>query len=622
MSINEVTLVENGYEKTYSFSSSILFIALLSSNSSVPIIVALISTFIVIPLKSIKLRKFSITSFISILTSDVIAACVMSIIFVKIGGVGAFVNFPANFFLIVLVSFVNYMVKTIFAIQNIYNTQPGKVKSFSKILFQEYGWIFKYDFWQAIYAVMFYNAIGVFMFNNWEKAPISTKEFATLFMATSLSDVLYFLFWLGAICILMYVPINGWLQSFKTFIMFNKQNVSNVIVNMQEGILVLDHQGVITTHNDAASTMFEYYVPVTIGDKVDGLIRGIQEKSPQNHEILDNILNATRTKTDVFKTDLVLLEGKNKRHLEIIVTPEINRFNEITGSVITIVDTTTLNELLEEKSVQLQIIKEISTELEKKLKELEDTQEALVISEKMAVIGQLVAGVAHEINTPLASIKSNNDLEKMLLDRLDPEKPDMIKKLQVNIRSMNGVTTMALERIMSIVKSLKNFARLDEADLKEVDLHEGIDSTLTIIHSQIMTKPIEIVREFGQLPLVACFPQQVNQVFMNILVNASHAIPDAGGSIIIKTWAEGKEVFVSIRDTGAGIKPENLPRIFDPGFTTKGVGVGTGLGLSICYRIITKHNGKLHVKSEIGVGTEFIIELPLSVLEEGGSNDG
>jgi signal transduction histidine kinase len=167
---------------------------------------------------------------------------------------------------------------------------------------------------------------------------------------------------------------------------------------------------------------------------------------------------------------------------------------------------------------------------------------------------------------------------------------------------------VATERITKIVWSLKNFARLDEAERKPANIHEGIESTLTVLQHQLKNR-IRIVTEFGDLPEIVCHPNQLNQVFMNILVNASQAIA-VRGTITIKTWRESDTVNVSIADTGTGISSEHLSKVFDPGFTTKGVGIGTGLGLSICYKIIKEHGGDIEVESS-EAGTTFIITLPI-----------
>jgi len=259
-------------------------------------------------------------------------------------------------------------------------------------------------------------------------------------------------------------------------------------------------------------------------------------------------------------------------------------------------------------------------ELEKANRELRDMQGQLVQTEKMAALGNLVAGVAHEINTPLGSIHANADVARRALEivreglrdgscQLSAEKAPRIEKAIAILNESNITTATATDRIVGIVRSLRNFARLDEAELKEVDLHEGIESTLTLVYHEYKNR-IEIVRQFGKLPLVQCFPDQLNQVFMNILVNAIHAIKGKG-TITIATRREGDQVILKFTDTGVGIAPENVQRIFDPGFTTKGVGVGTGLGLSIVYKIIQAHHGRIEAASTIGEGTTLTVALPI-----------
>ncbi|MBD2776471.1 sensor histidine kinase [Iningainema tapete] len=278
------------------------------------------------------------------------------------------------------------------------------------------------------------------------------------------------------------------------------------------------------------------------------------------------------------------------------------------------------------------------------LKELQRTQARLLQTEKMSSLGQLVAGVAHEINNPISFIHGNlthvkeysegilNLLElyqqtytnptpqiNYQIEELDIE--FLIKDLPHLINSMREGTT----RIRQIVLSLRNFARLDEADMKFVDIHEGLENTLMILNSRLQatpTKPeINIIKEYGNLPLVGCYAGQINQVFMNILTNAIDALHESNQSalsITLRTFTKDKEwINISIADNGIGIIEENKQRIFDPFFTTKPVGKGTGLGLAIAYQLVVEqHTGMIEVNSILGKGTEFSIVLPMKAKTE------
>ncbi len=171
----------------------------------------------------------------------------------------------------------------------------------------------------------------------------------------------------------------------------------------------------------------------------------------------------------------------------------------------------------------------------------------------------------------------------------------------------------ASERISKIVKSLKNFARLDESEFQKADLHEGLDSTLTLLEHKLKNR-IDVIKHYGNIPNLACYPNQLNQVFMNIMANAEQSIDDKG-SITISTSTENGNIIIKIIDNGEGIDEKYISQIFDPGFTTKGVGVGTGLGLSISYNIIKKHKGEIYIESEINKGTAVEIILPSTIDE-------
>lgn len=290
-----------------------------------------------------------------------------------------------------------------------------------------------------------------------------------------------------------------------------------------------------------------------------------------------------------------------------------------------------------ERQRQQLALEEANEALERKVVQrtqaLAEKHAQLVQSEKMAALGQLVAGVAHEINTPLGAIKSNNDILDRSLTKLgrillgedapaEIREHRMVNKLLGGVTKLSGINEEAIERIVRIVSSLRKFARLDSAEVDTVNLHAGLDNTLTLVHHELKNR-IEVSKEYGDIPAVECYPNQLNQVFMNLLVNASQAI-EGKGKISIRTRRAPDEsvesVVVEITDSGKGIPKDNLKRIFDPGFTTKGVGVGTGLGLSIVHQLIRDHSGRIEVDSEPGQGTTFRLILPTALQQRPASS--
>lgn len=266
-------------------------------------------------------------------------------------------------------------------------------------------------------------------------------------------------------------------------------------------------------------------------------------------------------------------------------------------------------------------------ELEATNRELKETQKKLVHSAKMISLGELVAGVAHELNNPISFIYSNmsylRDYSAKLIDlvkladedRAALEKKKMEVEFEYIVKDLPKLISSCEEgarRTRDIVLGLRNFSRIDESQIKEVDIRETIDTTLNLLQGELKNK-IEIKKDYEPIPSIKCFASQISQVFVNLLSNAIQAIPGVGTVWIHVRLLREKEnwIQISIQDSGAGIPPENLDKIFDPFFTTKGVGQGTGLGLSITYGIIQKHGGDIQVRSQLNVGTEFIIQLPI-----------
>jgi two-component system, NtrC family, sensor kinase len=268
--------------------------------------------------------------------------------------------------------------------------------------------------------------------------------------------------------------------------------------------------------------------------------------------------------------------------------------------------------------------KSIHQTVEKSHRMMEDsqtTQSQPIQIEKMALLGQLMAGIGHEISTPISSINSNVDLFTRTLSRimamLDSESmPEEVRENQQMMQAvsilanLNQSNKTACDRIIHIVQSLRSFARADMSELREIDVHDELEHALTLVHHEVKGR-IEIVRRYGDIPRCTCFPNRLSGVFVNMLMNALQAI-EGEGQIAIETISDGDNIKVKFTDTGQGIPPENMERLFEPGFTTKPVNEGTGLGLSICKRIMREHHGKIEVESEVGKGTAFTVTLPIT----------
>lgn len=267
---------------------------------------------------------------------------------------------------------------------------------------------------------------------------------------------------------------------------------------------------------------------------------------------------------------------------------------------------------------------------------LNKAQEQLLQNEKMASIGQLAAGVAHEINNPIGYVHSNigaletylNDLflildayasteNKLTADTVAHVELQRLKAelnldfLRMDIPLLMAESKEGISRVRKIVQDLKDFSHVNSSqEWRWADLHQGLNSTLNVVNNEIKYKA-EVVKEYGTLPEIECLPSEINQVFLNLLVNAAHAIADSErGIITLRSGCDDRHVWIEVADTGSGIAPENLKRIFDPFFTTKPIGKGTGLGLSLSYGIVTKHGGSIEVNSKVGTGTSFRVILP------------
>ncbi len=316
-----------------------------------------------------------------------------------------------------------------------------------------------------------------------------------------------------------------------------------------------------------------------------------------------------------------------------ILLPQKDAGGEVQHVCVTLLDYTDtamyqmrLNELIgelkQEKAAQQELIKK-----------LEDTQGQLLQSEKMASVGQLAAGVAHEINNPIGFVNSNlgslkGQVENMLsvlsayeeVEKALNSQPDLLTSLQQakiaadldflrdDILDLINESLDGVQRVKTIVENLRDFSRVDASEWHHANLEKGLESTLNIVWNEIKYKA-EVKKEYAGLPEIECIAAQINQVFMNLLVNAAHAIEERG-TITLRTGFDENEVWVEVEDTGCGIRPENLKRVFEPFFTTKPVGKGTGLGLSLAYGIVQRHRGRLEVHSEVGKGTTFRLTLP------------
>ncbi|MFQ5486909.1 MAG: ATP-binding protein [Gammaproteobacteria bacterium] len=390
------------------------------------------------------------------------------------------------------------------------------------------------------------------------------------------------------------------------------------------GIIVVDEAGLMSVFNKGAETIFGYAASDALGQCYEMLLpdrlREIHRKYVADFAVSEQTVKWLRSRREIF--------GKRKDGSEFPAAASISKMTLDGRLLYTVV----LADMTEQKRAEEALRKE-KEEQELLVKKLQDAQSQLLQSEKMASIGQLAAGVAHEINNPVGYVNSNlstlkqyvADLFRLLngyqqveealaaaehfrqvseikeqieLDYLREDLQDLLRE------SQDGVM-----RVRQIVQDLKDFSHVDEAEWQWADIHAGLDSTLNIVHNELKYKA-EVIKEYAGLPQVECIISQLNQVFMNLLVNAAQAIEEHG-TITVRSGCDGEGVWVEIEDSGKGMDEATQQRIFDPFFTTKPVGKGTGLGLSLSYNIIKKHQGRISVASEEGKGTTFHIWLPV-----------
>ena len=365
---------------------------------------------------------------------------------------------------------------------------------------------------------------------------------------------------------------------------FNSFRAYYAEYNMTHNIFKISYS--LDTEEEGTAIMFDNFA-----------IQNISAKKISCTRCLKEYLSAKPFKESVQRIILPIYHMKELLGVVVLISRQRRELNEeldILENISSQLGTALVHAKLYKKNL------ETVDELKKTLQELKETQLQLINSEKMASLGQLIAGVAHEINTPVAAIKSNNEIYAKLIKKIEDT------KLIELFNDINSTDKIAIERINNLVLSLKKFVRLDEAEVQEANINKELDLTLDLIRHE--TKHgITVVKNYGEIPLINCYPNMLNQVFMNILVNACQAI-DKEGTITITTSFENKELKISIKDTGKGIK--DTKKIFEAGYTTKGIGVGTGLGLAISSKIIDKHNGKIEVKSKENEGSEFIITIP------------
>jgi PAS domain S-box-containing protein len=410
-----------------------------------------------------------------------------------------------------------------------------------------------------------------------------------------------------------------------------------------EGILLLDRAGKILNMNQCFSRMWGF-PDALLARRIDEEAFAFMASFFTDQESYQRNLAAIHLDSDQESFDT--LELADGRIFERRSRPA-RHAEQIIGRVFSFSDATERKaieqQLLNQNARLEEVVQQRTAALSQQLaaltesnRKLEEAQFQLLQSEKLASIGQLAAGVAHEINNPIGFINSNlgtlgGYVESLLaIDAAYTSAQRALEpSVQLAFESVNALKTESdhafmvedlrqlikesrdgLERVKTIVRDLKDFARVGSAEWAWADIHQGLESTLNIVWNELKYKAT-VEREYGTLPQVHCIPSQLNQVFMNLLVNAAHAI-EGQGVIRVRTGWNDQQVWVEVIDTGVGIPPENINRIFDPFFTTKALGKGTGLGLSLAWGIVQRHRGTIEVESQPGKGSTFRVVLPIN----------
>nr|WP_320048540.1 ATP-binding protein [uncultured Desulfuromonas sp.] len=418
-----------------------------------------------------------------------------------------------------------------------------------------------------------------------------------------------------------------------------------IVESMREALMIISSEGLIKSANQSTCVLLGYTCDELVDQPVELILPAAWHKGTFDiHEFSSPTLLIDKKDRGCFF--LVAKDGK-RISVSLSSSPMVDDQGQVQSLIWVAQDISQRREMekrlqqafeeswamaenLEEQNL---VLSKSQQKLEEAYAELKASQLIILQQEKMASVGLLAAGMAHEVNNPIGFINSNLNslrkyLEKMLtyiqaMEELLDQLPDsdqkvaviqLRKKLKLDFllddsRQLIDESLDGTERVRKLVQNLKTFSRADQAEEAKVDLNECLENTISIIWNELKYK-VTLNRDYGELPLTLCYAQKMNQVFMNILVNAAHAI-EKQGEITIKTRHEKERIHIWITDTGCGIAEENLKRIFEPFFTTKEVGKGTGLGMSIAYEIIEQHQGKISVTSELGKGTTFMIDLPV-----------